>query len=144
MKIKKLFGALAMMALATGAPATLTSCNDDDINTIVSIIDALLTTDDLNGTTWACTQTASDGTQYISMIIGFGNGQVELYEETYTDESGAAKLQSGTYTLDTNNNILTLKLDTGTRNYTITEFTKNSTMTLTYGGKTIYLKIYTE
>ena len=144
MRIKNLLGALAMMILAAGAPATLTSCDDDDINTIVDIIGTLLSTDDLNGTTWACYKTTSDGTQYISMIIGFGNGQVELYEDSYTDEKGSAKLQSGTYTLDTNNSILTLNLDTGTRTYTITEFTQNSSMTLSSAGKTINLKYYKE
>ena len=143
MKIKKFFGAMAIAALVAGAPITMTSCDDDDVNTIVSILDALLSTDDLNGTTWASYQNASDGSQYIAMIIGFGNGQVELYEDSYVDSEGTAILQSGTYTLDTNNNTLTLSLNTGTRRYTITSFTANSSMTLTYNGKTIKLVPYT-
>ena len=142
MNTKNFFGSLAVAALITGAPATLASCNDDDVNTIVQIIDALLTTDDLNGTTWANYQVASDGSQYIAMLIGFANGQVELYEDSYVDKEGNAILQSGTYTLDTNNNTLTLTLDTGTRRYTIKEFTKGSSMTLTNGSKTIVLKPY--
>jgi hypothetical protein len=143
MKVKNIFGALAMTVLMAGAPVTLTSCDDDDVTTIVSILDALLSTDDLNGTTWANYQSASDGSQYIALLIGFGNGQVELYEDSYVDKDGTAILQSGTYTLDTNNNTLTLSLDTGTRRYTITEFKANSSMTLTYNGKTIRLVPYT-
>lgn len=143
MKVKNIFGVLAMTALMAGAPVTLTSCDDDDVTTIVSILDALLSTDDLNGTTWANYQSASDGSQYIALLIGFGNGQVELYEDSYVDKDGTAILQSGTYTLDTNNNTLTLSLDTGTRRYTITEFKANSSMTLTYNGKTIRLVPYT-
>ena len=141
--MKKLFFALAMAVLMAGTSVTLTSCNDDDVNTIVQIIDALLTTDDLNGTTWANYQTGTDGSQYIAMIVGFGNGNVELYEDSYVDDSGTAKLQSGTYTLDTNNSTLTLTLDTGTRRYTVTEFTKNASMTLTSGSKSIKLVPYT-
>lgn len=143
MKVKNIFGVLAMTILMAGAPVTLTSCDDDDVTTIVSILDALLSTDDLNGTTWANYQSASDGSQYIALLIGFGNGQVELYEDSYVDKDGTAILQSGTYTLDTNNNTLTLSLDTGTRRYTITEFKANSSMTLTYNGKTIRLVPYT-
>jgi hypothetical protein len=142
MKMKKFFGTMAMAALVAGTPATFTSCDEDDVNTIIEIIDALLTTDDLNGTTWANYQTAG-GEQYIALLIGFGNGQVELYEDSYTDSEGNAKLQSGTYTLDTTNNTLTLTLDTGTRRYTITEFTKGSSMTITSGNKTIRLVPYT-
>ena len=126
MKAKKIFGAMAMTVLMAGVPVSLTSCDDDDVNTIVSILDALLSTDDLNGTTWANYQTASDGSQYIALLVGFGNGQVELYEDSYVDKDGTAILQSGTYTLDTTNNTLTLSLDTGTRRYTITEFKANS------------------
>lgn len=143
MKIKKFLSAMAITMLMAGAPIALTSCDDDDVNTIVNILDALLSTDDLNGTTWANYQNASDGSQYIAMIIGFGNGQVELYEDSYVDNEGTAILQSGTYTLDTNNNTLTLSLNTGTRRYTINSFTANSSMTLTYNGKSIKLVPYT-
>ena len=132
-----------MAVIMAGGSATMTSCDEDDVNTIVDIITQLLSTDDLNGTTWACYATAN-GQQYISLIIGFGNGNVELYSEDYTDENGTAKLQSGTYTLDTTNNILELKLDTGTRRYTVKEFTKNTSMTLTYGSKTFKLVPYKE
>ena len=142
--MKRIFGTMAMSALLAGSPLVLTSCDDDDVQTIVSIIDALLTTDDLNGTTWANYQTASDGSTYIALLIGFGNGQVELYEDTYVDSEGTAKLQSGTYTLDTTNNVLTLTLDTGTRRYTVQEFTQNSSMTLLYNGKSLRLVPYRE
>ncbi len=144
MNKKSILGSLAMTALLAGTPAALTSCNDDDVNTIVQIIDALLTTDDLNNTVWADYRTTADGSPYIALMIGFANGQVELYEDSYVDKDGTAILQSGSYTLDTNNSTLTLTLNTGTRRYSIKEFTKGVSMTLTYNGRTITLKPYTE
>jgi hypothetical protein len=60
------------------------------------------------------------------------------------DENGAIA-QPFTYTLDTENNLLTITLNSGgTRQYTVTEFTAGVSLTLTYNGVTIKLKPYTE
>jgi hypothetical protein len=142
MKTKKFLFSIATATVLAGAPVTMTSCDDDDVNTVISLLDLLFTSaDQLNGTTWASYGVAN-GEQYLSMIIAFGNGQVEMYSEDYVDSNGDAILQSGTYTLDTQNNTLTLTLNTGTKVYTVTEFTQNSKLTLTYGGKTITLQPY--
>ena len=135
--IKKFFGGLALMAAFT-APVAMTSCNDDDVNTVLSIIDMLFTsTDDLAGTAWLATDS--------SMAIEFGSGnQGNLYDSSVMDETGAVA-QPFTYTLDTQNNVLTITLNSGgTRKYTVTEFTKGVSLTLTYNGVTIKLKPYTE
>lgn len=139
---KKLIGSMAMAALMAGSPVMLTSCDEDDVKTILDIIQLFTSTDELNGTQWASYAT-SGGEQYISMIIAFGNGQVEMYSEDYVDKDGNAILQSGTYTLDTQNNVLTLNLNTGTVRYTISQYTKGSSMTITSGNKTIRLVPYT-
>lgn len=142
MKTKKFLFSIATATVLAGAPVTMTSCDDDDVNTVLNLLDLLFTSaDQLNGTTWASYGVAN-GEQYLSMIIAFGNGQVEMYSEDYVDSNGDAILQSGTYTLDTQNNTLTLTLNTGTKVYTVTEFTQNSKLTLTYGGKTITLQPY--
>ena len=143
MKMKKILGNLAIGALVAGAPVTLTSCNEDDVNTILGILELFTSTDDLNNTEWANYQTAN-GTKYISVMMAFGNGQVEIAEESYTDKDGNAIVQKGTYTLDTSTNVLTMNLDTGKRQYTVKEFKKNTSMTLVYNGRTLLFVPYTE
>ncbi|MCR4601926.1 MAG: hypothetical protein K5683_00145 [Prevotella sp.] len=137
MKIRKFFCGLALTTLAASAPATLTSCDDDDVNTIINILDLLFTsTDDLAGSAWLSTDN--------SLALEFSNGnQGSLYDSTKMDDQGAVA-QPFTYTLDTQNNVLTITLSQGgTRRYTVTEFTKGTKLTLTYNGTTIYMKPYT-
>jgi len=137
MKVKKFFCGLAMTTLVAGAPVTLASCDDDDVSTIINILDLLFTsTDDLAGSAWLSTDS--------SLALEFSNGnQGNLYDSTKMDEQGAIA-QPFSYTIDTQNNVLTITLSAGgTRRYTVTEFTKGVKLTLTYNGKTIYLKPYT-
>ncbi len=138
MRTKKFFGSLAMMTLVAAAPVTLSSCDDDDVNTVLTIIDMIFTSSDqLAGTAWLATDS--------SMAIEFSSGnQGNLYDSTLMDENGAIA-QPFTYTLDTENNLLTITLNSGgTRQYTVTEFTAGVSLTLTYNGVTIQLKPYTE
>lgn len=138
MRTKKFFGSLAMMTLVAAAPVTLSSCDDDDVNTVLTIIDMIFTSSDqLAGTAWLATDS--------SMAIEFSSGnQGNLYDSTLMDENGAIA-QPFTYTLDTENNLLTITLNSGgTRQYTVTEFTAGVLLTLTYNGVTIQLKPYTE
>ena len=134
---KKLIGSMAMAALMAGSPVMLTSCDEDDVKTILDIIQLFTSTDELNGTQWANPEYKTNFTFYLV----FSNGQVLLQE---ADEQGSAPEQRGSYPLDTSNNVLTLNLNTGTRRYTITQYTKGSSMTITSGNKTIRLVPYIE
>ena len=136
--MKKLFGGLALTALIAGAPVTMTSCDDDDINTILDIISLFTSADDLAGTAWITSQS--------DYAFEFGaNGQGAYYDGYEgVDAEGNVVAQSFTYTLDTTNNTLTIVLSTGTRRYTVMEFVKGSKLTLSYNGKTIYLIPYSD
>ncbi len=138
MKIKKFIFGVATAAVVAGTPVTMTSCDDDDINTVLNLIDLFFqSADDLANTAWL-TADSSEGFE-------FGTGGQGIYYSGYElDESGNVIPQQFTYTLDTTNNTLTIKLSSGSRIYTVTEFVKNSKLTLTYNGKTIYLKYLTE
>ena len=138
MKTKNYFCSIAMMALVAATPVTLTSCDEDDVKTVLDIIDTLFaSTDDLAGTAWLATDN--------SMAIEFSSGnQGNLYDSSMMDDNGAIA-QPFTYSLDTTNNILTITLNSGgTRKYTVTKFTKGVELTLTYNGVTIKLKPYSE
>ena len=135
--MKKIFGGLAMTALIAGAPVTMTSCDEDDINTIIDVINLFMSSDDLANTAWITSES--------DYGFEFGTGGQGLYYDGYdgVDADGNVIAQSFTYSLDTTNNKLTIVLSSGTRVYTVTEFVKNSKLTLTYNGKTLRL-IYTE
>lgn len=132
--MKKFFSSVALMALIAGAPVTMTSCDEDDVKTVLDII-SLFTGNQLQGTAWI----ASDNSMAIEFLDGT-NGN--LYDSSHVDKDGNAIAQPFTYTLDTQNNVLTLTLSSGTRRYTVTEFTQGSKLTLTYGGTTYRLTPY--
>lgn len=139
MKMKKIFGGLAMTALIAGAPVTMTSCDEEEINTVLNLIDMLFTSaDDLANTAWITSQN-----DYAFEFLAGGQG---TYYDGYdgVDANGNVIAQSFTYSLDTTTNKLTIVLSSGTRVYTVTEFVKGSKLTLTYNGKTIRLIPYTE
>lgn len=138
MKMKKIFGGLAMTALIAGAPVTMTSCDEDDINTILDIISLFTSADDLANTAWITSES--------DYAFEFGSNGQGAYYDGYegVDAEGNVVAQSFTYSLDTTNNKLTIVLSSGTRVYTVTEFVKGSKLTLTYNGKTIRLIPYTE
>lgn len=136
MKTKKLFGALAMAAMVAGTPVTFTSCNEDDVKTILDIISLFTSGSELQGTAWI----SSDS----SLAFEFTDGQNgNLYESSYADEQGAIA-QPFTYTLDTDKNKLTLVLNNGTRVYTISAYTKGQSMTISYNGKTFKMSPLTD
>ena len=118
--MKKLISMMALMLCLT-VPATLTSCDDDDVQTVLNIVDQLFlqSGDELSGTQWM----ASDQTS----AIAFGNSSDGLYFDG-TDENGLPF----TYTIGSDGSTLTFTF-TNTQTvvtYTITEYTEGQTMTL--------------
>lgn len=112
---KKIYSGLAFMAMLA-APPTLSSCSEDDVNTVLEILDLILSTNDLNGTAWI----TADSTQ----AIEFTSTTQGNY---YNQSSDPIPF---TYTLDTENNILTLNFSDGTQQYTIVAFTKGEKLVL--------------
>lgn len=137
MKIKKLFSSLTMFAVMTGCPLTLSSCGGDDVlDTVIGIVDILLSPNDLSGTAWI----ASDN----SMALEFSSSSSGvLYSEDNISEDGSAVPMSFTYTVDTSNNILTIRLSSQTLQFGIEEFEANESLILTYNGYTMYFVPYT-
>ncbi len=133
MKMKKFFCSLAMVSLVAGSPVTMTSCDEDDVNTVLDII-SLFVGNQLQGTAWI----SSDNSLAIEFTDA-SNGY--LYESSFANEQGAIA-QAFTYTLDTTNNVLTLTLSSGTRRYTVTSFTQGSSLVLSYNGKTFRMTPY--
>lgn len=128
--IKKFFGGLAIMT-ALSAPVALTSCSEDDVNTVLELLDLILGADDLANSAWITADS--------SMALEFGNSKDGVYYDVENTNGVAFS-----YTLDTSTNVLTLQFSNGSVQYTITAFTKNSSLTLrTSSGQTITLKYYT-
>ncbi|MBQ9356546.1 MAG: hypothetical protein IJT98_04580 [Prevotella sp.] len=138
--MKKFFYSMAVAAMVAGAPMTMVSCDEDDVNTIVNIISEILSTNDLAGSQW---DNRDDKDRLVLSFESATSGN--LYDYTKMDSEGYMTAQAFTYTLDTTNNIITITLSSGgTRRYTVQSFTKGSSLVLSYGGKTITMYPYTE
>lgn len=92
--MKKIFSLVALLAVMV-APVSLTSCNDDDVKTVLNIVDQLFqSSDELSGTEWLTT----DSLHYIGfnsgaqgVMVDGDTGQVVERQFTYTmtnDENG--------------------------------------------------------
>ncbi|MCR4810354.1 MAG: hypothetical protein K5896_10935 [Prevotella sp.] len=136
MKIKKFFFAIAMTLFVGGASTTMVSCNDDDVKTVLELVDMLFSsTDELAGTIWV------DDLEDPSIAFAFQSGQtgsVAIWDE----ESGETEEESFTYTLDTQNNTLSIKLSEGTLRYTISDYKAQSYMKLSDGKSSFTLRYY--
>ena len=113
--MKKFFTYVTML-LFMGAPVSMTSCDDDDVNTILEIVDALLSTNDLTGTAWI----TADNTKAIEFT---STSQGAFYD-------GSSEGESFTYTVDTNTNELKLAFSNRSVTFTIVSFTKNSSLVI--------------
>lgn len=132
MKIKKFFFAIAMTLFVGGASTTMVSCNDDDVKTVLELVDMLFSsTDELAGTVWA------DSPNEATYAFEFDSGQSGVF--AFADENGETQQVQFAYTLDTQNNILTIKFSDETWRFTITEYTAGKSMVLNDGEDTIRL-----
>lgn len=136
--MKKLFYSVAMAAMVAGAPATMVSCNEDDVNTILEILSLFTNTNDLAGTIW---DSYDDKDRLVLSFETATSGN--LYDYTKMDTSDNMLAQPFSYTLDTTNNVITISLNSGgTRRYTVQSFTKNSSLVLKYNGRTYNMRPY--
>lgn len=138
MKTKKFFSSVIMFTVMAGGPLTVSSCGTDDvIDAVLEIVDILLTPNDLSGTAWISTDN--------SMAFEFTNSSNGvLYSEDSVDENGNAIAQSFTYSIDTSNNILTIRLNSRNIRFEIEEFEPKQSLVLKYNGYTMYFVPYTE
>lgn len=137
MKVKKFLGSITMLAVMAGGSLTLSSCGSDDvIDAVLEIVDILLSPSDLSGTAWI----ASDN----SMALEFtSNSKGTLYSADSVDEEGSAIPLPFTYSVDTNNNTLTIRLSSQTLQFTIEEFEPNKSLVLGYNGYNMYFVPFT-
>ena len=132
MKIKKFICAIAMTLFVGGASTTMVSCDDDDVKTVLELVDMLFSsTDELAGTIWA------DSAQEATYAFEFDSGQSGVF--AYADEDGETQQIQFAYTLDTQNNILTIKFSDETWRFTIKEYTAGKSMLLNDGEDNIRL-----
>lgn len=136
MKIKKFICAMSMVLFMGGTSTTMVSCNDDDVKTVLELVDMLFgSTSELSNTSWVYTNTQG----IVVMVFNFQTGQSGALQ--YLDENDKEQNVQFSYSLDTQNNILTLTFsDNSTWRFTITEYTAGQNMTLN-DGDTIY-KLY--
>lgn len=129
--MKKFIGGLTLMT-ALSAPVAMTSCSEDDVNTVLQLLELFTSTDDLAGTAWM----TADST----FGLEFGNNKDGVYYDTDNTEGVAFN-----YTLNTQTNVLTLQFSNTTMTFTITAFTKNQSMSLMNNStnRTYVLKYFT-
>ena len=127
---KKFFSGLALLAMLA-TPPTFTSCDDDDVNAIISIIDAILSANDLTGTAWI--------TYDNTFALSFDSATQGYY--FYQSSDGILF----NYTVDTTNNILSLEFSDQTLKYSIVEFEKDVKLVLKdASNNTITMKPYVD
>ena len=112
---------MGLMLLASmSAPVTFTSCDDDDVNTIIGLLDLILGGDDLNNTSWV-----SDNPVYQLDFQAGGQGYFSFLDETNNVQSIAFN-----YSIDSENSILTLTFSDATWKFTVVKFEENSVLVL--------------
>lgn len=112
---------LTALGLCLSGPVVLTSCNDDDVQTVIDIVSKLIQSgDELSNTAWLSADSLHG--------IEFGsNGQGVMAD----GDTGTVIQQQFTYAVGQDGSSLTFQFSDGTvTTYTITEYTAKKSMTL--------------
>ena len=81
--MKKFIGGLTLMT-ALSAPVAMTSCSEDDVNTVIELLDALIgSTDELSNTVWY-----RETPTFVQ--FSFGTSHQGMYYDDSTGENGIA------------------------------------------------------
>ena len=131
---------LTALVLCLSAPVALTSCNDDDVQTVLNIVDQLFlkSNDELAGTAWLTADRAHG--------IEFGSGQQGLMADA-NSTTGEVDQRQFTYTVGSDGTSLTFTFTTGgSTTYTILAYEAKKLMTLRNNttGETLSYNYYTE
>ena len=128
--MKKFIGGLTLMT-ALSAPVAMTSCSEDDVNTVIELLDALIgSTDELSNTVWY-----RETPTFVQ--FSFGTSHQGMYYDDSTGENGIA------FTYSLNENTLSLQFSDQTRTFTVTAYTAQSSMTPRGSdGSTLTLRYY--
>lgn len=117
--MKKFF--MGLMLLATmSTTVTFTSCDDDDVNTIIGLLDMILGGDDLSNTSWLSSNPA-----YELDFQGASQGYI-----SYLDENNEVQSIAFNYSIDSENNLLILTFSDATWQFTVVEFEANNKLVL--------------
>jgi hypothetical protein len=122
--MKKIFTYLLSLTLLASTSVTFTSCDDDDVDTVMQIITALLTngTADIENTAWFQQDEQKNGFVYAFKAGGQGL-QYQFEKGVYTS------VTPFTYSYDSSQNVLTI----GGTNYTVKAFVAQQSLTLSNG-----------
>ena len=128
---KKFISGLAMIAALSTTPVTLTSCSEDDINTVLYILDLFTSGDELSNTAWI-----TDANDFAIEFASNGTGNMYFSSDPI----------AFSYVLDKENNKLTLTYsDNSSEVLTVLAFTANTSLKLQRAnGKTYTLKPFTD
>ena len=128
--MKKFIGGLTLMT-ALSTPVAMTSCSEDDVNTVLELLDALIgSTDELSNTVWY-----RETPTFVQ--FSFGANRQGMYYDDSTGETGIA------FTYSLTENTLRLQFSDQTLTFTVTAYTAQSSMTLKGSdGATLTLQYY--
>lgn len=133
--MKKIFSLVALLC-AVVAPVSLTSCNDDDVQTVLNIVDQLglfQSNDELTGTEWL----TADSLHY----IGFSSGAQGVMAD---GDTGQVIERQFSYTMVNDENggtTFTFKFTDGSSTqYAVTAYTAKSNLSLRNNTSGVTLK----
>jgi len=130
--MKRIFTYLFSLTLLASTSFSFISCDDDDVETVMQIITALLTngTADLENTAWYWQDAQKNG-QVFAFKTG---GQGVLYT---LEKDVFTRADNFTYSYDSNQNVLTIA---GVQ-YTVKSFTANQSLTLATNSGDVVLAL---
>lgn len=119
--MKKFFAGLMLLATMS-VPMTFTSCDDDDVNTIIELLDLILGGDDLNNTSWV-----SDNPVY---ELDFQTGSQGYI--SFLDENDEVQSVGFTYSItnEGETSYLTIVFSDETWKFTVVQFEANKILVL--------------
>lgn len=120
--MKKFFTGLMLLATLSTS-VTFTSCDDDDVNTIIELLDLIIGGDDLTNTSWLSSDSAYG--------LDFGTGS-QGYFSYYDEETEQVQSIAFTYSITSDNetSYLTLTFSDATWKFIVVSFEETSTLVL--------------
>ena len=120
--MKKILFAGLMFLATMSTTVTLTSCDDDDINTIIELLDLIIGGDDLTNTSWLSSDSAYE--------LDFQTGSQGYI--SYLDENNEIQSVGFTYSISNEGetSYLTMKFSDATWKFTVVEFEENKVLKL--------------
>ena len=119
--MKKFFAGLMLLATMS-VPVTFTSCDDDDVKTIIDLLDLIIGGDDLTNTSWLSSDSAYE--------LDFQTGSQGYI--SFLDEDNEIQSVGFTYSISNEGetSYLTCKFSDTTWKFTVMQFEENKVLVL--------------